>query len=116
MTGKRRQKWVSGKTKRACEQAALDALQDAKSGFGGTLGKETMREFVERWLAAVEPTVRPSTFRRYRDVVRLHVLPVIGGINVAKLTPLDVQRLYADRLSAGLSVTSQEVCKSDRGR
>ena len=106
VTGKRRQKWVSGRTKCACEDAALGALQEAKSGVGGTLGKETVREFIERWLSAAESSLRPSTYRRYRDLMQLHVLPVIGGVKLSKLTPLDVQRLYADRLAAGLSPTT----------
>jgi integrase len=47
-----------------------------------------------------------SKLRRYRDLVNLHIKPVIGGHRLSKLTPADVQRLYADRLAFGLSPTS----------
>jgi len=50
--------------------------------------------------------VRASTHRRYSDLMRLHVIPVIGGTRLNKLAPLDVQRLYVDRLRAGLSPTT----------
>jgi len=33
-------------------------------------------------------------------------VPIIGRVHLAKLSPLDVQRLYADRLAAGLSPTT----------
>jgi integrase len=38
--------------------------------------------------------------------MRLHVLPALGGIRLAKLSPADLQRLYADRLASGLGPTS----------
>ena len=38
--------------------------------------------------------------------MRLHVVPALGGIRLAKLSPADLQRLYADRLAYGLSPTS----------
>ena len=38
--------------------------------------------------------------------MRLHVLPAIGAIRLAKLSPADLQRLYADRLAYGLGPTS----------
>jgi integrase len=39
-------------------------------------------------------------------MIRLHVLPVIGETKLAKLTPLNVQELYANRIAAGLSPTT----------
>src|SRR5207302_1870748 len=43
-------------------------------------------------------TVRKTTQRRYTDLMKKHVIPIIGKVQLAKLTPLDVQRLYASRL------------------
>lgn len=106
VTGKRRQKWVSAPTKRACEEKALDILKTAQSGSTAALSNETVREFMVRWLASIEPTVRPATHRRYTDLVTGHALPIIGGVKLAKLSPLHLQQLYADRLAAGLSSTT----------
>lgn len=66
----------------------------------------TVRDYLDRWLASIEPAVRPATHRRYADLIRLHVTPRIGATRLAKLAPLDLQRLYADRLAAGLSTTT----------
>src|SRR5215216_4472445 len=104
-TGKRRQKRVTARTKREVEIAVAELIHKAESGFTDG-GKVTVREFFDRWLESVAPTLRPSTARRYRDVARLHIVGVIGNLRLAKLTPGDVQRLYADRLTAGLSPTS----------
>src|SRR5215216_3872521 len=105
VTGKRRRKRITARTKREVETQVAELIHKAETGFSAA-GKLTVREFFDRWLESAAPTLRPSTARRYRDVARLHIVGVIGNLRLAKLTPGDVQRLYADRLAAGLSPTS----------
>jgi integrase len=104
-TGKRRQKRFTARTKREAEAYAAELIQKAATGFSDA-GKVTVREFFDHWLVAVGPSLRPATARRYRDVARLHIVSQIGNLRLSKLTPNDVQRLYADRLDYGLSPTS----------
>ncbi|MDP9363743.1 MAG: site-specific integrase [Chloroflexota bacterium] len=104
-TGKRRQKRVTARTKREVESQVAELIQKAETGFTDA-GKLTVRDFFDRWLEAVAPTLRPSTARRYRDVARLHIVGVIGNLRLVKLSSADVQRLYANRLGSGLSPTS----------
>ncbi len=105
VTGKRRRKRLTAPTKREVERLIASTIQAAQTGFTDA-GRVTVREFLDRWLDAAAPTLRPATRRRYADLVRLHILPTVGNVKVAKLGPADVQRLYADRLAAGLSPTS----------
>jgi integrase len=105
-TGKRRQKRVTARTKREVELQVAELIHKAESGGFTDAGKVTVREFFDRWLESAAPTLRPSTARRYRDVARLHIVGVIGNLKLAKLSAADIQRLYADRLAAGLSPTS----------
>lgn len=105
-TGKRVHRRVSAPTRKECETRLRVAIQAAERGHRLADERLTVRAYTEKWLAAIEPTVRPATYRRYADMLRLHVLPAIGGMQLAKLAPLDLQRLYADRLAAGLSTTT----------
>ncbi|MBA2278613.1 MAG: tyrosine-type recombinase/integrase [Chloroflexia bacterium] len=105
-TGKRVYRRVNAPTRKECEARLRAAIQAGERGQRITHERQTVRDYSERWLAAVEPTVRPATYRRYADMFRLHVLPAIGGIQLVKLAPLDLQRLYADRLKVGLSATT----------
>jgi hypothetical protein len=43
---------------------------------------------------------------RYEELLRLHAVPNIGHLSLAKLSPQHVQRLYAGRLEQGLSPTT----------
>jgi integrase len=104
--GKRRQKRVSAPTKRQCEEKVREILNQADVMLFADADKLTFAEYLVRWLEWVEPSLRPATLRRYRDMLNRHAVPRIGHIKLAKLSPLDLQRLYADRLGSGLSSTT----------
>src|ERR671920_952935 len=64
-------------------------------------------EYLERWLVdSVRDTVRPTTFERYEQLVRLHIRPVLGKVKLKNLTPAHVRGLYREQLDAGLSPRS----------
>src|SRR5215210_2367650 len=96
-TGNRRRKRITARTKREVERQVAALIQAGQTGFTDA-GKLSVREFFDRWLENTAPTLRAVTVRRYRDVVRLHIVGVIGNTPLAKLGAADVQRLYADRL------------------
>lgn len=60
----------------------------------------TVAEYLERWLAAVQPTMRPSTWRSYAGHVRHHIVPMLGEYRVSALLPRHVEALIEDRLRA----------------
>jgi len=104
-TGKRRRKRVTAPTKREVEALVAKTIQSAQTGFIDD-GRLNLRDYLDQWLTAIAPNVRAATHRRYRDLARLHVLPILGNVRLSKLAASDVQHLYADRLGAGLSPTS----------
>lgn len=60
-----------------------------------------MREYIE------SGAVRPDTVTWYKMHVERNILPYIGSKQVKKLTPQDINRLYADLKQAGKSPTIQ---------
>jgi integrase len=104
--GKRRRKYVYGRTRREVAQK-LRAVQRAQQD-GGVLADErtTVERYLIDWLAVVKPSLRWRTWQRYEQYARLHAIPGIGRVRLSKLTPQHLQGLYADRLRAGLSPTS----------
>lgn len=106
VTGKRRQKRVTARTRRECEEKIRAILDQVDEGDAFGHEKVTLDEFARQWLEAVESSLRPSTFRRYADMLRVHILPQLGTRQLAKLAPIDLQRFYANRLASGLSSTT----------
>lgn len=104
--GKRVRKYVYAATRREVV-AKLTKVRDELERTGVVANDRlTLRKFVDDWLAATEPAVRGSTYARYEAAMRLHIVPTIGHRPLGRITPHDVQQLYADRLAAGLSAQS----------
>jgi hypothetical protein len=60
ITGKRRQKWHSGyRTKREAERALSEIVTAVHAGSYAEPTRQTLRDFVEDWLTAIAPTIRP---------------------------------------------------------
>lgn len=101
-TGKRRQKWHSGfRTKREAERARVDLLSKVDRGAYVEPTQQTVGEFLEDWLQAIEPTVRRSTFDSYSRNVRNHVTAHIGSTRLIKVDAGTLNGLYAHLLAAG---------------
>jgi integrase len=100
--GKRRV--IYGKTRQEVAKKLNQALQALDHGIPVTTGRLTLKQFMERWLDdSAKPTVRPSTFKSYSALVRLHVVPELGRLSLPKLTPQDVQMMMSHKQAAGLS-------------
>lgn len=67
----------------------------------GTLGT-----FLEEWLQSIEYSMRPRSWQRYCQYVRIHTTPTIGHLPLASLHAKDLQLLYAERMRDGMSATS----------
>src|SRR5207244_1660231 len=66
----------------------------------------TVRQYLDQWLPSIATSVRASTFASYRMHCRVHVIPRVGDRPLQALTVQDVDRLYANLLSSGLSAAS----------
>jgi len=102
--GKRRRKAIYGRD-RGDVQAKLDeARHNLRRGLLVAGPKVTTGQWLERWLRDVaKPLVRPSTFRRYKDITEQHIAPSLGRIPLERLTPADVRQLLNAKLGAGLA-------------
>ena len=52
------------------------------------------------------PNITARSYDRYSGIVKGHIIPSIGKIPLAKLTPQHIQKMYTDKLAAGLSPRS----------
>jgi integrase len=64
----------------------------------------TVKEYLEYWIEEVhKPTIKISSYIKYRKLLRTHILPQLGSVRLEQLSPQMVQKLYAQKLQAGLS-------------
>jgi integrase len=106
VTTERGRQHFLGRTRAEVARQLTGALDARDKGVLVTGPRQTVSDFFTQWLDAVRPALRPRTFVGYEQLVRLHVIPQIGALSLARLTPQHLQRLYASRLNAGLSSTT----------
>jgi integrase len=102
-TGKRRQQWVSVKgTKKDAEKRLAQLLHQIDTGTFMKPGKTTLTEYLERWLKDYAwPNLAPRTAEGYESIIRQHLIPQLGNINLTQLKPEHLQKYYAERLANG---------------
>lgn len=102
--GKLKRKTFYGETREEVRGKLVAALSDQQKGLPVITERQTVAEFLEKWLADVSrPSVRPKTYRFYCDHIRLHIKPALGKKQIEKLTPANVQHFVNDKLQSGLS-------------
>lgn len=91
--GRRARKSLFGRTQREVREKLTKALRDRDQGLPVARDERlTTGAYLARWLDdAAAPTVRPRTLVSYRQIVADYLVPAIGRIPLAKLTPADVQ-------------------------
>jgi integrase len=67
---------------------------------------ETVGEYLTRWLSTGRTTIRPASWRQREQNCRLYLIPALGRVTLAKLTPADVERMTDGMLARGLSATT----------
>lgn len=103
VTGKRRQKRFTARTRKEAEERLAKALHELRSGAYVEPSAEPLATYLPRWLEHAAATIAPATAHRYEIDIRRHIIPEIGDVTLGKLTPMAVQELYRRKLDAGLA-------------
>ena len=95
--GKRRRRWVSGKTKTEAKQRLLALRQEQAEGRGADRWDYTVRDAVESWLAHGLTGREESTVANRTILAKSHIIPSLGSRRLAELTPEDVDVWLAEK-------------------
>lgn len=88
------------------EQVASDR------GLPLTDDRTTVAAYLERWLEAVGPGLRPKTTKHYAEIVHRHLIPELGHLTLSKLDPAAVQVMLNRKAASGLSTQMVHHCRS----
>ena len=109
--GKRHRKYLSGDTRREVQQRVHQARLPARTRSVGALvrGSASSSSY-KGWLEdTAQHRLRPRTYTRYQELLRLHALPTLGKLSLAKLTPQHLNHLYTQKLAEGLSPADRAI-------
>jgi len=104
VNGKRLRKSYYGETRKEVQDQLTTALSDIQKGLPIASAKQTLSKHLAWWLSeVVRRKNRPSTYRSYEQLVRLHVEPALGKVALSKLTTQQVRTFLNERQDSGLS-------------
>lgn len=98
-----RQRSVYGKTQKEVIGKLKAAMSDMEDGNWVEPSKMTVAEWFTVWLRDYQTHITPRTIQTYSGVIRLHIVPIIGNIKMAKLTSVHVRRVISVMNEKGLS-------------
>ncbi|MDQ3493518.1 MAG: site-specific integrase, partial [Chloroflexota bacterium] len=102
--GKRVRKHVLGHTRNEVADKLDILLQAHREQRPIPDQRQKLGPFLRRWLDdTARPALRASTYDSYDAILRLHLIPGLGRIPLAKLAPADVQSFLNVKLESGLS-------------
>ncbi len=99
--GKRNLAALGGYPTRKQAEAAVAAELARRHGVALDTTKLTVNQYLDRWLAHIQTTLRARTVARYTALLRDHVRAYIGTRLLNRLEPLEVQAIYDQLLVGG---------------
>ena len=95
-----------GKTRKEAYEKLQKMQHEQRQGTLVTGHKQTLKQYMEYWLEHVhKPTLKLSTYAAVRVLMKNHILPELGHIQLQKLTIQHVQVLYSKLQEKKLSAS-----------
>jgi integrase len=112
VTGKRKTRYATVKgTKKVAQQELRRLLAAVDEGRFVEPSRQTVTQYLAQWLADhARYRVSGKTFERYAELLRLHVVPVIGSQPLARTEPLHIQSCHSAMRDRGLSAQTIKHC------
>jgi integrase len=103
--GKRR--YFYGKKRQDVYEKMQTDLREKEQGTLVDASRQTVEQYLQNWLEhSAKDHIRPRTYERYEQYVRLHIIPPLGKIKLQALSPQHIQNWKAKKLKEGLSSTT----------
>ena len=110
--GKRRRKTLYGQTKREVQDKLREMLHRTDQGLPLVPEQETVGAFLHRWLEFKKADLRPRSYESYEHLVRIHLLPGLERVRLARLTPLDVSAWFRRHHAQGAGARTIQYARS----
>ncbi len=96
--GKRRRYSFVGRTRQEVIDKMARARYEMKAGIHVDPTKLTVGRWLDIWLDIyAKQAIRPSTYESYRQIIRTHLKPSLGSLELQALQPHHIQSLYTEK-------------------
>lgn len=110
-TGKPVYKTVYGNTSDECARKLRAAVAAVDDHTYSEPQKMLLREWLEIWMSEYTAGVKPGTLKTYETQIRVHIVPLLGGLRLSEIRAHDVQT-FINRLQKGYKGASPVSAKT----
>lgn len=104
--GKQVRTYVSGKTRKEVNEKLEVKKREHQAGLLASSKRQTVGQYLSQWLEdVVKVKNAKATYDLYKNTVDVHLSPLIGHVQLAKLSPGDLQRAYRQKTEAAGGAT-----------
>ncbi len=101
ITGKRRQRSKSFKTKKEAEKALAEWLVEIERGTTLEPTNLTTGDLLTQWFTVHRADLRPASVALYETMLNRHIIPDLGAVPILKLAPQHLSAFYAEKRRNG---------------
>lgn len=113
-TGKPKTVTVTGKSQKEVREKIQSIAVELNEGTFVAPSKKTLGEWLDIWLAEYQGSKKPLTIQNYKQAIKKHIRPALGGVLLKSLTNLMIQRFY-NSLTEGEHPLSSKSVKNVHG-
>ena len=95
---------IYGHTQSEVRKEMTAILRDIDKGTYQAPNKQKVKEWLNTWMETFcKNKVKPLTYSSYEGIIKNHIVPAIGNVQLQSLNGTHVQKLYNKMTDAGLS-------------
>jgi len=100
-TGNLKRKSLYGKTKAEVLKKMNEEKYKLQQGISVETTNMNLGQWLNTWLWEYKKNLKPKTFESYEQLIRVHILPSLGNIQLKALRPEHLQKFYNEKHSSG---------------
>lgn len=103
--GQKKQRYFKPEQEKEARKALRKMLHEKEQGALPTGPSQTLKAYLEQYVEQKYKlsAIRVGTYDVYRTILRNHIVPALGHIQLQKLTPQHIQAFYTKKLGEGLN-------------
>lgn len=102
VSGRQVRRSLYGKNRADVVAKMNEALRGLTVGVSPASDRQTVGDFLSSWIDG-ETSIRPTTARRYRGLIEHQLIPLLGRVKLAQLTPQQVSLAMRRAAASGLA-------------
>ncbi len=103
-------KSIYGKTRQEVAHLLATAVRDYERGITPIDERQTVGVYLSSWIAGYKQRRRLTSYERNERTARLHLIPGLGKMALARLTPQHVEAFYTRKLAERTTAYTVRMC------